>query len=62
MTLIKIRHESTRIDDIHLDLVKSMFQGLLEYYEDFKEVRAKSDQVVMDKALEERLKALGYIR
>ncbi len=55
-------HESTRIDDTHLDLVKSLFQGILAYYADFKEVPVKSDQVVMDKALEERLKALGYIR
>ncbi len=54
--------ERTRIDESQLDLVKRLFQGLLVYFDSFKEVAAQCDKVVMDRALEERLKALGYIR
>jgi arylsulfatase A-like enzyme len=41
---------------------REMFQSILEYYENFKEVALKSDKIVLDKALEEKLRALGYIR
>lgn len=55
-------YERNRLDEARLDLVKNLFRSIRSYYKDFAEVPAKSSKVVMDKALEERLKALGYIR
>ena len=56
------KHEITNLDKTHTNLVRSLFQKILDYYDNFKEVKVKSDKVVMDSALEEKLKALGYIR
>jgi arylsulfatase A-like enzyme len=54
--------ETNNLNENRPDLVRSLFQQILDYYNDFKEVEAKSDKVVMDKELEAKLKALGYIR
>jgi len=55
-------HESRNLENTEPARLREMFQSILEYYDNFKEISLKSDQVLMDKALEERLKALGYIR
>jgi arylsulfatase A-like enzyme len=54
--------EQTNLETEEADRLRRMFQSILDYYDNFKEIPLKSDQVIMDKALEERLKALGYIR
>lgn len=53
--------EKKNLEKSQSELLRAMFQRILDYYDNFKAVAATSDKVVMDKALEERLKALGYI-
>ncbi len=54
--------ETQNLEKAEAARLRQMFQSILDYYDNFKEVIIKSDQVIMDSALEERLKALGYIR
>jgi hypothetical protein len=54
--------ETQNLEKSEAARLREMFQSILKYYDNFKEIPLKSDQVIMDKALEERLKALGYIR
>jgi arylsulfatase A-like enzyme len=42
-------------------LVRELFNSISEHYQNFKPVQGKSQRAIIDKKLEERLKALGYI-
>jgi len=53
--------ERTGLEETDSKLVRELFNSILEHYQNFMPVQAKSQRVIIDKNLEERLKALGYI-
>jgi len=64
MMLFDLQNDPSETKNLEKDnpgIVRTLFQNIVDFYNNFKEIALKSEQVKMDKALEERLKALGYI-
>jgi arylsulfatase A-like enzyme len=53
--------ERISLEEAKSKLVRELFNSILEHYQNFKPVQGKSQRAIIDKKLEERLKALGYI-
>ncbi len=54
--------EKTSLEGTNSKLVRELFSSILEHYQNFEPIKGKSQKVIIDKELRERLKALGYIR
>lgn len=53
--------EKNNLGESYSQLVRELFNSILEHYQNFQLVQGRSERANIDKKLEERLRALGYI-